>query len=159
MAAKKKRRKRVPAKRKNLGGRPPFVPTKDQRQQVEMMVAYGLTYEQTASLTINPKTGKGISTRTLQDKFKTELASGGAKAHALVAQSLFKKATSDSHPNAVTAAIWWTKARMGWRGEEKHVHEVQGSTGVLVAPATLTPEEWIEAQRKREAKSEKKPQG
>ena len=44
-----------------------------------------------------------------------ELDTGQIKATAKVAESLFRKATTDGHPQSVTAAIFWLKTRGGWR--------------------------------------------
>jgi hypothetical protein len=43
--------------------------------------------------------------------FRRELDVGATKANAKVAESLFKQATNGN----VTAQIWWTKCRMGWK--------------------------------------------
>jgi hypothetical protein len=165
MAAKKKAAKKKPSTRRkvsetqekrrpvNKGGRPRFKPTNEQRRLVETLVGYGLTYKEIATIVINPQTGKGISSNTLERHFRDELDAGGARVKAKVIESLFKKATGES-PQAVTAAIWITKARYGWKGD--HVtHEVQGAQGVLVAPATISPEEWIA--RAQERNKDKKP--
>lgn len=54
-----------------------------------------------------------ISDRTLRTRYRRELDTGVTEANLRVAQSLFNMATKDKIP---AAAIWWTKARMGWRG-------------------------------------------
>jgi hypothetical protein len=55
-----------------------------------------------------------ISMPTLRLYFEAELYQGGIDANAKVAQSLFRMATDASKPNVV-AAIFWLKARAGWR--------------------------------------------
>jgi hypothetical protein len=45
------------------------------------------------------------------------------KANAKVAENLYRKATGEGR-EAVIAAIFWLKARAGWR--ETHSHEVSG---------------------------------
>jgi len=67
---------------------------------------------------INPQTKKPIDTKTLSKHFENELRVGWVKADSMIAQSLFNKATGDG-PASVTAAIWWTKARMGWSEIQK----------------------------------------
>jgi hypothetical protein len=89
----------------------PFEPTKQQRDLVEALVGYGVPYREICRLVPNPRTGKSIDTKTLMRAFRTELDVGATKANAKVAESLFKQATSGN----VTAQIWWTKCRMGWR--------------------------------------------
>jgi len=56
----------------------------------------------------------GIAPATLRKHYRTELSTGHIKANAQVAASLFRKACGDG-PQAVAAAIFWCKTRMGWR--------------------------------------------
>lgn len=51
----------------------------------------------------------------LHREYKAEIEDGGGTANLKVAGTLFKIATDPLHPKAVTAAIWWTKAKMGWK--------------------------------------------
>ena len=89
----------------------PFEPTKQQRDLVEALVGYGVTYVEICRLVPNPRTGKPIDTKTLMKVFRAELDVGATKANAKVAESLFKQAINGN----VTAQIWWTKCRMGWK--------------------------------------------
>jgi hypothetical protein len=100
-------------KRKH-GGQIKFHPTKRQRDEVAVLVAAGVPYETVARLIENPRTGKPITAKTLMVAFRAELDDAGSRAHSRVAKSLFDKATGNG-TQAVTAAIWWTKTRMGWR--------------------------------------------
>lgn len=54
----------------------------------------------------------GISAQVLRAQFEDELLKGAILANYAVAKSLFEMATRDRNP---TAAIFWAKARMGWR--------------------------------------------
>ena len=85
------------------------------RRQVEAMAAYGV-----------PETGiarvVGIDAKTLRKHCREELDTGQIKATAKVAESLFRKATTDGS-QSVTAAIFWLKTRGGWR-EAPQEHEV-----------------------------------
>ena len=85
------------------------------RRQVEAMAAYGV-----------PETGiarvVGIDAKTLRKHYREELDTGQIKATAKVAESLFRKATTDGS-QSVTAAIFWLKTREGWR-EAPQAHEV-----------------------------------
>ena len=122
---------------------PPFVPTEEQRQQVELLIGCGLTYKEIATVTINPRTKSGISTKTLQQHFVEELQRGFAKVKGIVVGSLVQKAKGKG-PGAVTAAIFLCKTKYGFR-ETQHI-EVETNTGVLVAPASKSPEQWIREQ-------------
>lgn len=91
-------------------GRPPFVPTDRDRKQVRTLAAMGLMAEEIACVI-------GVTDKTLQKHFKEELSVGPAEATANVAQMLYKQAVDPVKPN-VTAAIFWLKARAGWRDND-----------------------------------------
>lgn len=91
--------------------RPSHKPTQDNRKTVRTLAGYGIPHDQIAAEI-------GVSPPTMHKYYQDELDAGLRKANALVVQSLFNKATGDG-PQSVTAAIWWTKARMGWA--EKNV--------------------------------------
>ena len=72
------------------------------------MSGFGIPQEEIATfLDIDPK--------TLRKHFRVELDRGGTEATAKVAQSLFRMATEG---NNVAAAIFWMKARAGWREKQ-----------------------------------------
>lgn len=112
----------------NRDGQRAHVPTEEMRRQVESMAGYGIPKEDIAAVT-------GVSKSVIERHYATELAQGHIKANSRVAQSLFQQATGapaqvgpDGHvlrdevkPN-VTAAIFWTKARMGWRETTRQEH-------------------------------------
>jgi hypothetical protein len=83
-------------------------PTERTRTLVETMTAYGASQPQIAStLDINPS--------TLARHYREELTLGHAKSNMAVAQNLFRIATTPkATAPVVNAAVWWTKARMGW---------------------------------------------
>lgn len=144
-------------KRTTPGGKgSPFEPTPDDRQRVEMMVGFGIDLRKIAQLTINPRTGKGISYETLQRHFHQEIQSGKPKLESLLAQSLAKKALSKDHPQAAVCAMFMLKCKFGWRQDEARVDLGQAKSGVLVAPVGMTPEEWV-ARAQEDNKSTKKP--
>lgn len=64
----------------------------------------------------------GIDPKTLRKHYRDELDTGQIKATAKVAESLFRKATTDG-AQSVTAAIFWLKTRGGWR-ETPQSHQV-----------------------------------
>jgi hypothetical protein len=119
-------------KSKDLGqkrgpGRPKHDPTPEQRKQVEAMASYGIPQEDIAKVI-------GICHVTLREHYRDELDSAQAKANAMVAQSLFKKATSDG-TQSVTAAIFWLKTRAGWK--ETVVNEHAGPDGQPLQPPVI----------------------
>lgn len=82
------------------------LPTPQQRMQVETLAAFGIPEDDIARIIpIDPK--------TLRKHYRDELDLGHAKANAKVAQNLFNIATGTGR-EAVTAAIFWLKARAGW---------------------------------------------
>ena len=58
---------------------------------------------------------------TITDDYADDLARGALKANARIIESLFRKATGEGR-EAVTAAIFWPKARADWK--ERSVTEV-----------------------------------
>ena len=85
-----------------------FVPTAEQRRIVKAMAGFGVPHEGIAVML-------DIDAKTLRKHFHPELERGSVEATAQVAQSLFQMATQGKN---VAAAIFWMKARAGWR--EKH---------------------------------------
>lgn len=97
-------------------GRKPYVPTDKDRGMVEAMTGCGVSAEDIGKVL-------GVSGRTVERKFKNELATGHIKANARVAKSLFDQAVTGN----MTAAIFWLKARAGWRDVQRT--EVVGDNG------------------------------
>ena len=124
-------------------GRPKFVPTDYQREQVEMMVAIGLTHIEIAKLTLNPDTRRGISVRTLHDKFKEELNRGQAHIKARVLGSLVQRALDLNHPQGAACAIFMAKTRYGWTEKQQVDLNLEAKAGVLVVPAAMSVSDWI----------------
>jgi hypothetical protein len=85
-----------------------FEPTDEQRRTVRAMAGFGVPHEDIGTLL-------EIDAKTLRKHFRRELDRGSIEATAKVAQTLFGMATSGQN---VAAAIFWMKARAGWR--EKH---------------------------------------
>ncbi|GGJ44580.1 hypothetical protein [Neoroseomonas lacus] len=82
-----------------------FEPTSDQRRTVKTMAGFGIPHTDIAPFI-------GIDTKTSRKHFGEELDRGITEANAKVAQSLFQMATQGKN---VAAAIFWMKARAGWR--------------------------------------------
>ena len=84
-------------------------PTPDQRRTVKTMAGFGIPHTDIAPFL-------GIDTKTLRKHFREELDRGMTEANAKVAQSLFQMATQGKN---VAAAIFWMKARAGWREKQE----------------------------------------
>jgi len=148
---KKKTRRKTSVSPAHKDGRPPFRPTDDDRQHVETLAGFGLRREEICLLVRHPKTGAPITEKTLRRHFAHELAVGAPKMGAKVADSLVKRALDMSHPQGATCAIWYSKCRMGWK--ERVAVDVDVKSGVLIPPASMTPDEWIAAAALRAAKA------
>lgn len=90
-------------------------------------------WDETAARTVETMAGFGvpqdyiagslkITDDTLRRHYRKELDSGTAKANMAVAQSLYRKAISDDHPQAASSAMFWLKTRAGW----KETHKIEG---------------------------------
>jgi len=85
-----------------------FKPTADQLRTARAMAGYGMPHVDIASFF-------DIDAKTLRKYFGRELELGSIEATAKVAQSLFRMATEGKN---VAAAIFWMKARAGWREKQ-----------------------------------------
>ena len=127
-------------------GRQPFKPTDEQRYRVRMLVAFGMNVDDIALLIINPETGNSISKSTLYKHFRKEMEDGHPMMVEKVATCLFKKATGKSK-DALKAQMFFLERRGGkpWHKQDKVEHSLSDDTsGVLVVPAKLDPQEWVE---------------
>jgi hypothetical protein len=108
--------------------RKPFVPTAEQRQNVEAMTGFGIAQADIARVIKNPANGKPIDEKTLRKHFADEIATGLTKATAALAQSLFAEATKgEDSRSRVTAAMFWLGRRAGWK--ETTVAQHEGKNG------------------------------
>jgi hypothetical protein len=94
-----------------------FTPTDKDRDQVKAMAIAGIQQELMGKIL-------GISVPTLTKYFAEELEQSLAKANSNVVRNLLSKATGNG-PSSVTAAIWWTKSRMGW-SERQEIGGIDG---------------------------------
>jgi len=86
--------------------RPELEPTKQQREIVMALTAYGFSQKEIARKI-------GIrSAKTLRKHFREELDLGQLDANATVAQSAFQMAKSGKHP---LMTMFWMKCRAGWK--------------------------------------------
>lgn len=117
-----------------------FEPTPDQRRTVKTMAGFGIPHTDIAPFI-------GIDTKTLRKHFREELDRGTTEANAKVAQSLFQMATQGKN---VAAAIFWMKARAGWREKQEVDANVRSDmraihvvTGVPRAMDAMTDQELM----------------
>ena len=92
--------------------RNPHEPSEASRQLVSLHSAIGTPQDDIAKVL-------RIDAKTLRKHYRDELDTGMIKANARVGKSLFDKAVSGD----TTAAIWWTKTRMGWREKQEIEHK------------------------------------
>jgi hypothetical protein len=90
-----------------------YKPKPNDRARVESMTAVGIPQDDMAKLL-------GISAKTLRKHFPDEVKNGMTKANMVVGGALYRAATTPG-PGQVAAAIFWTKARMGWREPSQSV--------------------------------------
>jgi hypothetical protein len=83
----------------------PHAPTDEQRRLVKTMAGLGTPQDDIARVV-------DISAVTLRQHYRRELDTAMAEANVRVAQSLFNMAVNDKN---TSAAIFWLKARAGWR--------------------------------------------
>lgn len=120
--------------------------TDEQRMTVAIMASVGFPHKQICERIINPQTGKPIDKETLFKRFREEMDGGKVIANAIVAQSLFKKATGNG-AQSVTAAIFWLKSQAGWKQTE--AVELTGKDGApLPGVPTMSPEVFEKLARK-----------
>ena len=100
-------------------GRRSHQPDESLRRQVEALAGYGIPEADIAGLI-------GIDPKTLRKHYRHQLDHGHVKANAKVAENLFRKATGEGR-EAVTAAIFWLKARAHWK--ETNLTEHTGIDG------------------------------
>lgn len=93
-------------------------PTKETREMVKSLSGYGVPQDDICHIL-------DITKPTLHKHYRREIDVGFAQANAKVGQSLYNQAVSGN----TTAAIFWMKARAGWR--ETMQHDVNGDMNVL----------------------------
>src|SRR5580692_8495739 len=108
-------------------GRPPFIPTKEQRNYARAMVACGMSQAEMATVL-------HINGGTLRRAFKSELKDGETVVMSAVMGKLVQKAMNDD--NACMFVI--LKTRGGWR--ETNNHQLLGRDGQPINFDSLSPE-------------------
>lgn len=122
-ASKTRRKKRHPA----FADKPP---TDQERDKVEIMIACGFELEEIAKVMRG-----GVAVSTLWRHFRDELETGRIKVNAAVIGTLFKRAVIDEE---ISALIYWTKARLGWRETNVVEHKQIGK----ISTEIMSPEQW-----------------
>lgn len=89
------------------------------RDRVEALAAYGTPHKEIARVL-------RIDLEVLHTDYEEELATGRTKANSRVAEALYRTAIAGGR-EGVTAAIFWLKARAGWK--ETSVHELAAAEG------------------------------
>ena len=95
-------------------------PTPLTRRQVKMFCGMGFTSHQMAAFLC-------ISANTLRKYYRKELDSGVIELNFNVANNLYNMATDPDHKSAATSAIFWLKAKAGWK--ESSRTELTGPDG------------------------------
>jgi len=112
------------AGKKGASGRPPFVPTDDQRSSVQVMAAVGIPHDKICLTVRNPSTGKPISKPTLERVFRKEIDTAQTELHARIASFIVKSILGHKQPNGeviksererVRLAMFYARTQMGWR--------------------------------------------
>jgi hypothetical protein len=113
-------------------GRPSYRPTKKEHEQVELLAGIGIPQVTIAAVI-------GLALMTLRKHFALDLQHGTERANAAVGEFLFTKATGKrgNDHGAVTAAIFWMKARAGWKDRHDIVHQNPDGTALF--------EDWPDA--------------
>jgi hypothetical protein len=110
-------------------GQPPHDATEERRKYVRSLAAYGTPQDQIARVL-------DIDSKTLRLHYRDELDLAVIEANAKVAETLFRQATREGN---TTAAIWWTKSRMGWKERQAHEHSGPDGEGPVQMVMTWLP--------------------
>jgi hypothetical protein len=123
----------MPIKRRTSEGQiEAHEPTEHHRNLVRSLAGIGVPHADIAILV-------GVTRPTLSKYYREDMEKGMAEANAKVAKTLFERAVSGD----LGAAIFWAKARMGWR--EKHEISVNHEHSFVIrAPLpSETEEQWL----------------
>ncbi|NAZ37164.1 hypothetical protein [Rubellimicrobium sp. CFH 75288] len=90
-------------------GRPPHQPTEKDRMLVTLLKAQGAKEDFIARKI-------GVCLNTLKQHYREELDFGKEEVDAKVGASLITAAMNPQHPKWFSAAVWYSRSRMGWGG-------------------------------------------
>jgi len=109
-------------------------PDPDIARKVEALAGYGIADADIARVL-------RVDADVLRHTYRDELETGHVKANSRVAENLYRKATGDGR-EAVTAAIFWLKARARWNegppGATEPAIEREPPSPRMLAMAVLT---------------------
>jgi len=91
--------------------KPSHKPNEEQRKMVAQYTAVGTPQIDVARVL-------NIDVKTLRKHYREELDTAATKANANVGGKLYNKAMAGD----TTAAIWWSKTRMGWKEKSEVEH-------------------------------------
>ena len=111
----------------------PHKPTPHFRRKVKSCAKVGIPQDQIAMLL-------GIDAKTLRKYYREELDTAAIAANEEIGGALFEKAKKGD----TVALIWWTKARMGWRGEDKKEELDKAATPSVMVVPMASAEDWAE---------------
>lgn len=117
----------APKAKQERRGQPGFEATDDLRHTVKTMAACGLTQKQMSE-------ALQISEPTLRKHFRHEIDTGLISATTEMADALFRRGKAGDTP----AAIFWLKARGGWREPPKQLEHSGPAGGPIEQAVTLT---------------------
>ena len=109
--AMQRRLKRPPGRPRNPALEFRFEPTKADRELVKLLAGYALPHDRIVKAIRNPHTRRPIGIGTLYKHFADELDAGATEVDALCTEMLTKRLREGN----VTALIWVTKNRWGWK--------------------------------------------
>jgi hypothetical protein len=112
-------------------GRPRFAPTDEQRNNVTLLIGFGLTEAEICQLIKNPSTSKPIDEKTLRRHFSAEIAAGGPSIKAqvgnkILATILGREGGLTDEKSIATLMIFYAKTRMGWKETVVNEHANSG---------------------------------
>ena len=106
-------------------------PSEDERRTVKALSGYGVPQEDIA-------VHIDVDAKTLRKHYRRELDRGTIEANAKMAQTLFTMATVDK---SVAAAVFWMKARGGWREKPLPDEEPVDSAPRTIVVSWISPED------------------
>jgi hypothetical protein len=113
------------------GGQKPWEPSPKELQQIEVMAGLGLSHKQIGMVI-------GVTPYVLRTHCPDILDRAELLMNLQVGANLFKMATGDpTHKNTAMTAIWWSKARMGWK-DTSRVESTGPNGGPVTSQVQIT---------------------
>jgi len=101
-------------------GRPPLNVTEDQRKEIQRLGGFGTPIREIAAIV-------GISVPTIYKYYREDLTLGKGLTNAKVVNALYEAAIGGN----VSAMMYWTKHRCGWKEGENPDDEYEPSKGKI----------------------------